>query len=184
MTPDRPGEFVGAYVGLGSNLGDRVVYLRQAVARLASHPCVCVRSASRLMETPPVGPPQGPYLNAAVALDTTLGARRLLGLCHRIESAGRRQRRVHWGPRTIDLDVIDYGGLVEEAADLWLPHPALADRAFVLAPLKDVAPGWRHPVTGDSVDALLGRLDDAHSAVTVVADADAWCPPGLMSRTR
>ena len=183
MSGGRSDEPVRAYVGLGSNLGDRLAYLRHAVARLAAHPCVCLRGASRLVQTSPIGPPQGPYLNAVIALDTTLPPDGLLALCQLIERAGRRGCSIHWGPRTIDLDVIDFGGLVAEGPGLRLPHPELANRPFVLAPLQDVAPEWRHPVTGDTVGAMRGRLGSAGGAVEVVARAEAWCPPGLLTPT-
>lgn len=170
-----------AYVALGSNLGDRVTNLRLAVQRLAAHPKVRVRRASRLFETPAIGPPQGPYLNAVLAIETDLAPEELLALCQGIEAAGRRQRSVHWGPRTIDLDLVDVGGLVLTTSALRLPHPELANRPFVLAPLADVAPEWCHPATGEPVAALLDRVRGDLDGLVVVADGRAWCAqvPGM-----
>ena len=161
-----------AYVALGSNLGDRLANLGLATDRLAAHPDVCLVAASRVVETPAIGPPQGPYLNAVVAIETSLSPEALLSLCQSIEEAGRRQRVVHWGPRTIDLDIVDYGGIVRETESLRLPHPEIARRAFVLVPLAEIAPEWRHPVTGESVAALARNLADSES-IRVVAPAES-----------
>jgi len=171
-----------AYVALGSNLGDRMTHLQLAVERLAAHPHVRLLRLSCVVETPPMGPQdQGPYLNAAAAVETSLGPAELLGLCSGIEDAGRRQRTIHWGPRTIDLDLVDVGGLVAKTERLTVPHPGLRDRIFVLAPLADIAPGWRHPETGETVEQLIGELEPAERRlVRVVAEADRW---GFRART-
>ena len=173
---------VRAYVGIGSNLGDRAARLRYASATLAAHPCVELLGGSRIYETPPVGPPQGDYLNAVLAIDTTLAPRRLMELCWQIEEAGCRQRTVRWGPRTIDLDLIDVGGCVIEHDDLRLPHPELANRPFVLVPLRDVAHDWVHPVTKVPIDELILSSDAADGATAMaVAEADTWCMPTVPS---
>ena len=106
-----------------------------------------------------MGPPQDRYYNAAVLVETSLDARGLLEVCRRAEAEGGRERTVHWGPRTIDLDIIDAGGAVIDSPDLKLPHPGVSERAFVLVPLADVLPDWRHPVTGERLRVLLGRCN-------------------------
>jgi 2-amino-4-hydroxy-6-hydroxymethyldihydropteridine diphosphokinase len=133
-------------VGLGANLGDRVATLKSAVLALRAHGSVV--SASDLYESAAVGPPQPDYLNAAVLLESVLVPSQLLGQLLAIERSHGRQRRERWGPRTLDLDLLHSPGLVMNEADLTLPHPELAHRPFALAPLIDVAPDARDPLTG------------------------------------
>jgi 2-amino-4-hydroxy-6-hydroxymethyldihydropteridine diphosphokinase len=129
-----------AFLGLGSNIGDRVRFLREAVASLASLDEVV--AVSPVYETDPVGGPagQGAYLNLVVELDTTRGARDLLAVCHRLESAAGRTREVRWGARTLDVDILWLEGGAVDEPDLVVPHPRTVERRFVLAPLADVAP--------------------------------------------
>ena len=130
-----------AYLALGSNLGDRAAQLREAVASLANMAAVTVVAVSSLYETAPVGgPEQGPFLNAVVALDTNLSPHQLLALAQRLEADAQRVRVEHWGPRTLDVDVLLVGDLVVSDPDLVVPHPRMWERGFVLAPLHDVAP--------------------------------------------
>jgi len=164
-----------ALIGLGSNLGDRVYYLRKACEQLDTHPAVRVVAVSSLYETPPVGPPQGTYLNACVRIETSLSPHGLLQLCQGVERAGKRKRTIHWGPRTIDLDLLDYDGRVIDTPQLTLPHPGIVDRMFVLEPLADVAPGWRHPVTGMSVADAVERIRSTSDPIAAVASASNWC---------
>jgi 2-amino-4-hydroxy-6-hydroxymethyldihydropteridine diphosphokinase len=126
-----------AFLGLGSNLGDRVSHLRTAVAALEG-----VTAVSPVYETDPVGGPddQGAYLNLVVELDTALGARGLLETCRALEVAAERVREVRWGPRTLDVDVLWVDGEIVDEPDLQVPHPRMWDRRFVLAPLADLAP--------------------------------------------
>lgn len=130
-----------AYLGLGSNLGDREAMLRAAIAALEATPGVRVTAISSLYETPPWGPvPQGPYLNACVALDTTLSPRELLTLCLAIERDHGRERAIRWGPRTLDMDVLLYDDETIDEEGLIVPHPRMTERAFVLVPLAEIAP--------------------------------------------
>jgi 2-amino-4-hydroxy-6-hydroxymethyldihydropteridine diphosphokinase len=124
-------------LSLGSNLGDRVRYLRDAVAQLPD-----LAATSRVFETAPIGGPEGqePYLNMVARLDTQLGARDLLAVCHTLEEEAQRKRVVHWGPRTLDVDLLWIDGVRLDDPDLTVPHPRLFERPFVLAPLEDVAP--------------------------------------------
>jgi 2-amino-4-hydroxy-6-hydroxymethyldihydropteridine diphosphokinase len=126
-----------AFVGLGSNLGDRAAHLRTAVAGLPD-----LVAVSPVYETEPVGGPpgQGPYLNLVAELDTPLAPRQLLALARRLEEAADRVRTVRWGPRTLDVDVLLVGDLVVDEEDLVVPHPRMWERAFVVAPLGDLAP--------------------------------------------
>jgi 2-amino-4-hydroxy-6-hydroxymethyldihydropteridine diphosphokinase len=129
-----------AFIGLGSNLGDRRQYLRAAVEGLRAGEDVV--AVSPLYETEPVGGPddQGPFLNLVVELCTDDTARRLLERCHQLEAAAERVRTVHWGPRTLDADVLWVEGVTEDQVDLVVPHPRLWERRFVLQPLSDLAP--------------------------------------------
>ncbi|MDP6868570.1 MAG: 2-amino-4-hydroxy-6-hydroxymethyldihydropteridine diphosphokinase [Acidimicrobiales bacterium] len=125
-----------ALLALGSNLGDRWGFLRDAVASLPD-----VVAVSDVYETPPVGgPSQGPYLNCVVRLETLLGARALLDEARRRENEAGRERIERWGPRTLDVDVLWVDGEEVDEPDLEVPHPRMFERAFVLVPLFDVAP--------------------------------------------
>ncbi len=125
-----------AFLGLGSNLGDRAAFLRAAVGALPDRVAV-----SPVYETEPIGrPDQGAYLNLVVELDTSLGPRELLEQCHALEQEAGRAREVRWGPRTLDVDVLWVEGHTIDEPDLEVPHPRLWERRFVLAPLADLAP--------------------------------------------
>ncbi|MCX5671909.1 MAG: 2-amino-4-hydroxy-6-hydroxymethyldihydropteridine diphosphokinase [Planctomycetota bacterium] len=149
-----------AYLGLGSNLGDRRGSLEAALAALRAHPAVRVMAVSALMETAPVGGPpgQGPYLNGAAAIETDLEPAALLAELKRIERALGRREGPRWGPRPIDLDILLYDSLVLNTPDLTLPHPRLRERRFVLEPLAAIAPDARDPVTGLTVRELVAQL--------------------------
>lgn len=125
-----------AFLGLGSNLGDRRAILAEAVRALPD-----VVAVSPVYETDPVGgPDQGPYLNLVVQLETERTARELLAVCREREQAADRVREVRWGPRTLDVDVLWVEGEEVDEPDLVVPHPRMAQRRFVLAPLRDLAP--------------------------------------------
>lgn len=148
-----------AYIALGSNLGDREAYLREAIAKLGEIPGCRVEAASGMIETEPYGGvEQGPFLNGCLKMGTLLTPEELLDEMHRIEAEAGRERLVHWGPRTLDLDMVFYDSLVTEEEHLRLPHPDLANRAFVLGPLAELCPGKRHPVTGRTVREMLGAV--------------------------
>lgn len=156
-------------IALGSNLGDRRAALDHAVAALASTPGVEVRAVSAYRETPPVGGPggQGAFLNAAAVLDTERSPgdlhRRLLD----IERQAGRVREIRWGARTLDLDLVLYGDLIRDVADLTIPHPRFAVRRFVLVPMAEVAPETRDPISGLTIMELLLRLDRRPGLVAI-----------------
>jgi 2-amino-4-hydroxy-6-hydroxymethyldihydropteridine diphosphokinase len=140
-----------AFLGLGSNLGDRRGHLAAAVRSLAD-----VVAVSPVYETAPVGgPDQDDYLNVVVELDTALGPRDLLGVCRRLEAAAGRVRAQRWGPRTLDVDIVWIDGVTVDDPDLQVPHPRMSERRFVLAPLRDLAPDL---VSEGEVDAAGGDV--------------------------
>jgi len=128
---------VRAFLGLGSNLGDRWAYLRDAVDSLAD-----VVAVSSVYETDPVGGPNGQdaYLNLVVELDTELSARQLMSVGQRLQAAAERVQSERWGPRTLDVDVLWVDGVTIDDPDLQVPHPRMFERRFVLAPLAELAP--------------------------------------------
>jgi 2-amino-4-hydroxy-6-hydroxymethyldihydropteridine diphosphokinase len=130
-----------AYLALGSNVGDRAAFLQYAVDQLAGADGVEVEGVSRVYATAPVGgPPQDAYLNAVVAVETTLDPRALLTVAQRVENGAERVRAERWGPRTLDVDVLLYDDVALDEPELTIPHPRMWERGFVLAPLRDVAP--------------------------------------------
>ncbi len=153
-----------AYIGLGTNLGDREANLRLAVRGVAALSDVELLKISRVYETDAVGPgEQGPYLNAAIVVETERDPRALLEALLAIEvEAGRERSREteRWGPRQLDLDLLLYGSLCCDEAGLCIPHPRLHERAFVLEPLCDLAPEWVHPRQGITLGELARRRRD------------------------
>ena len=152
---DAPGRTppVRVFLGLGSNLGDRLRHLRDAVATLQDVGLVAV---SPVYETDPVGGPPGQdsFLNLVVELRTDRSPHELLGVCHRLETAAERVRDERWGPRTLDVDVLWIDGVTVDEPDLVVPHPRLWERRFVVAPLHDLAPDI---VGDDALEAAEGQ---------------------------
>lgn len=147
------------YVALGSNLGDREAHLARARERLSGLPGTRLAAASAVEETVPLGPVrQGPFLNQMVLLETDLEPEELLAHCLEIEREAGRVRRERWGPRTLDLDIIDYHGLVRSTGKLILPHPGIAERIFVLKPISELAVKWHHPTSHLSAQGMLRKL--------------------------
>ena len=154
---------VAAYVGLGSNLGDREELLAFAIAELRASAGTRVLALSPIYETEPVGgPAQGPYLNAVAALRTALPPRALLERLLAIETlAGRERGAVRDAARRLDLDLLLYASRVIDEPGLVVPHPRLHERAFALVPLRDLASELVHPVLGETIERLVRRVGSA-----------------------
>jgi 2-amino-4-hydroxy-6-hydroxymethyldihydropteridine diphosphokinase len=165
-----------AYLGLGSNLGDRLGMLRAALVELS--PLGQVTACSSVYETKPWGDPDQPaFLNLCCALQTQLPPEVLHAETKKIESRlGRRPTR-RWGPRVIDIDLLTYDDLRLETPSLKIPHLGIEDRAFVLAPLAEIAPDARVPGLQGTVADLLARIPDVPSLVWVVALPESVHPP-------
>jgi 2-amino-4-hydroxy-6-hydroxymethyldihydropteridine diphosphokinase len=152
-----------AYLGLGTNVGDRHQHLRDARAALDALPGTRVVAWSNTYETDPVGPvEQGQFLNAACVLETSLTPEELLNAMNHLERhAGRapQSQRVHWGPRELDVDLLLYDDRVIDTPRLKVPHPAMHERWFVLKPLTDIAADVVHPTTGKTIAELLAAVE-------------------------
>ena len=149
------------YIGLGANVGNRLANLRLALARMQTF--ARLEAVSRLYETAPVGLQEQPsFLNAACRVTTGLEPAALFRFLKNLEAEiGRRPGGPPGGPRPIDLDILLYGERLVETGGLRIPHPRLAERAFVLAPLCDLAPDLRHPVLGKTMRELLDAVGEA-----------------------
>ncbi|MBY0611367.1 MAG: 2-amino-4-hydroxy-6-hydroxymethyldihydropteridine diphosphokinase [Beijerinckiaceae bacterium] len=137
MTPDA----TRAYLGLGSNIGDRLSHLKTGIDAIGALPGTSIKAVSPVYETAPWGVTDQPrFLNLCLALETRLGARTLLDAILAIERANGRSRDLRWGPRTLDIDILVFGDEEINEEGLTVPHPHLMDRMFVLTPLCDIAP--------------------------------------------
>ncbi|GGD18103.1 2-amino-4-hydroxy-6-hydroxymethyldihydropteridine diphosphokinase [Aureimonas glaciei] len=164
-----------ALLGIGGNIGDVEANMRRALTTIDGTPGTRVVAVSRLYRTPPWGVTDQPFFfNACAAVETTLSPRDLLELCLATERGLKRERRERWGPRTIDLDVLDYAGQTYEDEALTLPHPRIGARAFVLVPLADIAP--ETVVDGMTVTERLVGLDRA-GIEPANADGAWWREP-------
>ncbi|TCS80137.1 2-amino-4-hydroxy-6-hydroxymethyldihydropteridine diphosphokinase [Tepidibacillus fermentans] len=146
------------FLGLGSNMGDREDYLQQAIDRLDSHPHIRVINNSPIYETEPFGYRDQPYfLNMVVEVETELNAHELLQITQTIEKELGRKREIHWGPRTIDIDILLYGNEIIVSPELTIPHPYMRERLFVLKPLYDIYKG-SIPSEPNSIESLIDQL--------------------------
>ncbi len=152
------------FIGFGSNQGNRDDYCDRAVTLLGLVPFSQMTGVSSLYETQPVtdstDPGPGWFLNGVVRLETELRARRVLDMCREVEHALGRDEEIRGGPRTLDLDILFYGSHVLREDGLEIPHPRLHLRRFVLVPLEELDPEWRHPVLGRTSRELLRELND------------------------
>lgn len=163
--------FATALLGLGGNVGDPVGAMSAALDAIEKHPQCRVIAVSRLYRTPPWGKTdQDWFVNAAARVETALGPVPLLGLALGIEQANRRVRTERWGPRTLDIDILDYDGLSVVSDQLTIPHPRMKDRAFVLMPLVDVATDYR--IGGRSLTEWLGEADSA--GIEIADESRDW----------
>lgn len=160
-----------AYVGLGSNLGDRLAYLRAGLAGISALEHGCVVAVSSVYESDPVGLEDQPrFLNAALSLRTDATPVSLLRSLLHVEDGQGRERTQRWGPRTLDLDLLLYGGCVLQTDQLTLPHPRLMERCFALVPLNEIAPDLLHPVSHLSLrqaTADLACADQVHRVASL-----------------
>jgi 2-amino-4-hydroxy-6-hydroxymethyldihydropteridine diphosphokinase len=162
-------QWVPAYIGVGSNLGDSRARVLEAFAALGALPRTRLIARSRLYRTRPFGPvQQGDFINAVAGLLTQLAAPELLQAIRGVETAAGRVRAERWGPRTLDLDLLVYGAERITTPELTVPHPGIAQRGFVLAPLADIAPTLEVPGQG-RVEALLAALPEAGIAEILAA---------------
>jgi 2-amino-4-hydroxy-6-hydroxymethyldihydropteridine diphosphokinase len=149
------------YLSLGSNIGDRIRYLKRAIGKIGESDSVVIRKISPVYETDPVGNPDQPrFLNVVISIETTLKPLRLLDYLLDIEEKLGRERNEKWGPRTIDLDILLFDELITSSDRLTLPHPRMHQRKFVLVPLSQVNPNLFHPSLKKSVEDLLRLCPD------------------------
>ena len=153
-----------AYIALGSNMGDRKAHLQRGVELLQETEGCRVERVSDFITTAPYGyQEQEDFLNGCLELDTLLTPEELLERLHEIEQAEKRERKIHWGPRTLDLDIIFYDDLVLDSEALHIPHIEMHKRDFVLKPLNQIAPWVRHPLLKKTVREMAAELGMAEN---------------------
>lgn len=163
-------------IGLGGNVGAVEVTIQTALQQLSEAGCQILR-VSRLYHSDPMGPDAGQeFVNAAARIQTGMTSRHLLSILQQIEEESGRVRGVHWGPRTLDLDLLCYGQHQVSSSDLIIPHPGIWYRRFVLEPLSEIAPDWQHPGLGVSIDELRKRLEWRPLRIEVVSSELPECP--------
>jgi 2-amino-4-hydroxy-6-hydroxymethyldihydropteridine diphosphokinase len=146
-------------IALGSNLGNSLQLLKDALDTLAAMPHFTLLQSSRVYRTVAVGPPQPDYLNASAILATEFSPHRVLQALLEVESQFGRVRREKWGPRLLDLDLLLFDDLVLDLPHLQIPHPRMNERAFVLVPLAEIAPNWIDPISGKAIADLQQGVD-------------------------
>lgn len=148
-----------AYIALGSNMGDKEAYIKEAVRKLDEHRECKVLKVSSLIKTEPYGGvEQDEFVNGALKLETLLTPQELLKLLNKIENEAGRERTIHWGPRTLDLDILFYDNEIIDTETLHIPHIDMQNRDFVLTPLNELAPHYRHPLSKKTVKEMLAEL--------------------------
>lgn len=153
--------FHEAYIGFGSNVGDREEYIRKGLETLENESDIFLLRTSTIIETEPYGGVEmDPVLNGVVKIKTLLNPYELLAVLNRIEAEAKRDRAVHWGPRSLDLDILFYDKLILEDEYLTIPHIDMKNRAFVLEPMAEIAPGFVHPVYGKTMADMLNELKE------------------------
>jgi len=172
------------FIGLGSNLGDRLENLREGLSRIAEIAGVEIVVVSSVYETEPMEFRQQPcFLNLVAELSVTLGPYELLAACQKIETLAGRIRRERWGPRPLDIDLLYFGDQVIHSDTLVIPHPEIEKRRFVLVPLCEIAPAFVPPVGTDSIQKILKKCDRTER-VDRFAGSDAVFVTGNKSRAR
>ena len=152
-----------AYIGVGANVGDREANIRAAIEQLRASPGVEVLQVSKLIDNPAAGGPANSpqFLNGAVEVRTTLSARELLDRMFAIEKSLGRERRLKWGPRSIDLDLLLFGDQIIAEPGITVPHALLHERTFVLGPMCEIAPSAVHPALRKSMSELLAQISQS-----------------------
>ena len=154
------------YIGFGSNIGDRLAHIQNAIHALSKTDRITLQKVSALYKTDPVGyEEQAQFLNGAAAIQTSLSPLALLHTLKDIETAIGRKHRIRWGPREIDLDILIYGDMCIQTEKLVIPHPEMHLRGFVLVPLAEIAPDLVHPVFQETIQTLRNRLEDDKSVL-------------------
>ena len=152
-----------AVISCGSNLGEKEAYLREAMDKIAHDMnCRLVRSADFIVTAPYGGVEQDDFVNGAFLLETLYDPQELLTFLNRLEAEAGRERKIHWGPRTLDLDIIFYEDSVIRTDRLTIPHPDMQNREFVLRPLMQIVPEWVHPVYGKTVAGIWESMTGSH----------------------
>jgi len=150
------------YLAAGSNMGNSHQYIQGGISALHAHPEIHIRRVSEMIRTKPYGSvEQEDFLNGAIEIDTLFTPNELLTVINQIEAAADRQRTIRWGPRTLDLDILFYDKLVYEDEELLIPHIDIQNRFFVLKPMVEIAPHYRHPVLQKTMQELLTGLEES-----------------------
>lgn len=158
-----------AYLSLGSNLNDPISQINRAINEIKNSDNIELLITSSLYKTPPIGPAQPDFINAAVKIATTLSADDLLTTIQAIELLHHRERHIHWGPRTLDIDLILFDEDSINTDRLRVPHPFMQERAFVLVPLLEISPALKTPQHGE-LQRILNTLEDRFSIAMIEAD--------------
>ncbi len=150
------------YLGIGSNLGDRSLNIKEAVRLICELDHISLVGQSPVIETSPYGFVEQPdFLNQVIAIDTTLTPSEVLKECRIIEKELQRKKVIKWGPRTIDIDILFYSDLIFKDSELEIPHPDLHNRLFVLSSMLELDPEFRHPVLGKSIQEIYNKLKES-----------------------
>ncbi|MEB3216356.1 MAG: 2-amino-4-hydroxy-6-hydroxymethyldihydropteridine diphosphokinase [Nostocales cyanobacterium 94392] len=151
-------------IAFGSNIGDSRAILSASVKTLCQIPSITLKAKSNFYKTKAVGPPQPDYLNGCISVDVDIEPFKLLEILLQIENQFGRERKEHWGARTLDLDLLLYDDLILNTPTLQIPHPRMIERAFVLVPLAEIAPDWLEPVSKRVIKELVKDVDcsDVH----------------------
>ncbi|MBL8830334.1 MAG: 2-amino-4-hydroxy-6-hydroxymethyldihydropteridine diphosphokinase [Planctomycetaceae bacterium] len=163
-------------IGVGSNLGDRGAVIHAAIEQLTQTSGITNVVLSSLHETAPVGGPAGqpPFLNAAITLESSLPPLETLAVLQHVEQQAGRERHIHWGARTLDLDLLLYGDAEFDDPALSVPHPRMSFRRFVLASAVEIAADWRHPTSGWTLAQLWRHLHDSPRIVVLLTHDTTW----------
>ena len=154
-------------IALGSNLGNSQATLEAALKKLALTPGIKVKTRSSWYKTAPIGPSQPDYTNGCAILEVERDPHKLLEILLDIEREFGRVRLQHWGPRTLDLDLLLFDDVILETPELQIPHPRMTQRAFVLVPLAEIAPDWIEPVSGEAIAQLVEKVDSSGVTLSI-----------------